>query len=162
MCALWEWRVRVSVFNGYSHIYLYHIAYPRRTIVTQHIQVIEGSSITLPCNVQRPFLNRYTVTWIVNGGNITLPSGQFDLDLTNVPLSYDNTVYTCHVETSIDEPVTGAAAVTAITLTVIQIPHSKLLVTMDVSMLVTKAQIECNLVKMYFINSHREIRDKKI
>ena len=101
-----------------ASLYLF-LAYPIRTTAAQEIQVIEGSNITLPCNVEIPFLNMYTVEWTVNGESMDpLPSGQFDLDLTNVPLSSDNTVYTCRVETSIDEPVTGADAVTTIKLTV--------------------------------------------
>ena len=68
--------------------------------------------------MERPFLNNYIVTWTANGESITLPSDVFDLQLANVPLSYDNRVYTCSVETSIDEPETGADATTTITLTV--------------------------------------------
>ena len=106
------------------HIYLYHIAYPTHLLPSQIISVIQGSNITLPCYVERPFLNNYTVTWTANGESITLPSDVFDLQLANVPLSYDNRVYTCSVETSIDQPETGADATTTITLTV-TLQHSK-------------------------------------
>ena len=80
--------------------------------------MVEGSNITLPCNVERPFLNNYTVTWTVNGVSTALPSGQFDLQLTNVPLSYNGREYACTVVTNIDQPSTGADAITTITLTV--------------------------------------------
>ena len=80
--------------------------------------MVEGSDITLPCNVERPFLNNYTVTWTVNDESKILPPGQFDLQLTDVPLSYGNRVYICRAETSIDEPETGSDATTTITLMV--------------------------------------------
>ena len=101
-------------------MYIY-IAYPRSTIATEVIPVIEGSNVTLPCNVERPFLNKYTVTWTRNGSRI--PPSQFDLELTNIPLSDNNTVYACTVETSIDQPEPGAKATATITL---QCMYSKL------------------------------------
>ena len=94
---------------------------------SQTISVVEGSTITLPCNVKRPFLNNYTVTWTANGESNTLASGQFNLQLNNISLSSDNRVYMCRVETSIDQPETGADATTTITLMVTP-QHSKLLV----------------------------------
>ena len=98
------------------------IAYPRRTSVTQDLSAMEGSNITLPCNVERPFLNMYTVTWTVNGERMDpLPSEVFDLELTNVESS---AMYECHVESSINEPNPGADAITIIRLTVTP-SHSK-------------------------------------
>ena len=79
-----------------------------------YISVTEGSNVTLPCNVERPYLNKYTVTWTANGEKMSpLPPGHFDRELTNVSLSCHNTVYICRVETSIDQPETGADAVAA-------------------------------------------------
>ena len=60
----------------------------------------------------------YTVTWTADGESNILSPGQFDLQLNNVPPSYDNRVYMCRVETSIDQPETGADATTTITLMV--------------------------------------------
>ena len=104
---------------------IFIIAYPKRITETEEmpVHVVEGSDITLPCNMERPFLNNYTVRWTVNGESKTLSPGQFDLQLTNVPLSNNNRMYMCHVETSIDQPETGADAITTITLMVNVIPQ---------------------------------------
>ena len=83
---------------------------------SQTISVVEGSNITLPCNVERPFLNNYTVRWTANGEELSpLPPGLFDLQLTDV-VSPSN--YKCCVETRINQPMTGADAVATIILTV--------------------------------------------
>ena len=55
-----------------------------------------------------------------------LPFGQFDLELTNVPLSDDDAVYTCTVESSIDQPDNSDDAVAMITLAVTPL-HGKLI-----------------------------------
>ena len=99
------------------HLFLSYVAYPTRTKETQAIPVTKGSNVTLPCNVERPFINQYTVTWTVLGSDkkIRLSPGQYDLELTNI--NSFNTEYTCHVKTSIGQPESGADAIAAITLT---------------------------------------------
>ena len=89
--------------------------------------VMEGSNVTLPCRVQRPYINSFTVEWIKHSESvIALPSGQFDLELIDVSLTQSGN-YTCKVQTSIDQPEEGAdATARTITLNVVEL-YSKLI-----------------------------------
>lgn len=90
------------------------------------MDVVEGSNITLRCNVERPFVNTYTVMWRkADGDDMNLPTGIFDLELPNVSLSDNDVVYRCRVVSNIDQPTSGADAIATITLRVTRL-HSKL------------------------------------
>ena len=93
------------------------------------MDVIEGRNITLPCNVERPYINMYTVEWVKDGETISSDqSDDLDLKLTDVsPIQSGN--YICKVQSSIDEPEAGAdATARIITLNVMELhTHSKII-----------------------------------
>ena len=90
------------------------------------MDVMEGSNITLPCNVERPYINIYTAEWKKDSETVSF--GQFDdldLKLTNVSRTHRGE-YICRVQSSINEPVDGAdATARTITLNVLHM-HSKI------------------------------------